>query len=62
MSTTEATKAAVAAAPGLLRVDPQHLGEALTQQAGGAPVRGSALVPARRVDPHRSRWPGAAKR
>jgi hypothetical protein len=62
MSTTEATKAAVAAGPGLSRVDPQHLGEALAQQVGGAPVRGAAVVPVRRIDPDRSRWPGAAKR
>lgn len=36
-------------------VDPQHLGDVLAQQVGGAPVGGSAVVPVRRVDPNRSR-------
>lgn len=36
-------------------VDPQHLGEVLAQLVGAAPVRGSTVVPVRRVDPNRSR-------
>ena len=36
-------------------VDPQLLADVLAQQVGGAPVRGAAIVPVRRVDPNRSR-------